>query len=137
MSNEALVEAGKVAAALASLGGVFYSIWRWAMHPGYEWLRDQWKLVEKSFEDLQAVKEVVNRELTPNGGGSIKDAVARIDHRVASVEGKHRAMLIHSPMPMFEADEYGHCCMVNRAFVRLVGKDLSEVAGWGWMRLPG
>lgn len=45
-----------------------------------------WRATRAGFEHLAEVREVVVRELMPNGGGSMLDRVARIDARVARLE---------------------------------------------------
>lgn len=72
-------------------------------------------------------------EFTTNGGKSIKDAIIRIESNLLSNEQRTRAILSHLPYPIFESDKDGKCIWVNKEYQRLVGKDLNELRGYGWV----
>jgi hypothetical protein len=70
-----IVEAAAIVAAIAGIMGTIAGVWRFT--------------VKKFTESLQtALEEVKNntRELMPNGGTSVADAVRRLDTRTLSIE---------------------------------------------------
>lgn len=56
-------------------------------------VRSMWraiKITRDGLAHLAEVREVVVRELMPNGGGSLVDRVHRIDVRLARIEQEHQ-----------------------------------------------
>lgn len=115
----------------------------------------------KSFSNkaLESKLDDIIYELTTNGGGSLKDAVKRLESAVDAsqtaiaavkedVEGlklqletkqgaliaKFTAMLDQpSTPPMFEANAAGECIWVSSSYIAMIGRPLSELLGWGWV----
>lgn len=75
----------------------------------------------------------VIKEVKPNGGSSLRDAVARIEMNQYISDQQRRALLNLAPVPAFESDSTGECIWANRAYLRVVGKSLEEVLGFGWI----
>lgn len=96
-----------------------------------------WKRVIKPmFIQYQYAQEMLNKinlivsELTPNGGGSIKDIITRIESRQMIVESRTRALLIDSESGMWESDEEGQCIWWNRTLENMHGR---EPTGMNWV----
>lgn len=76
--------------------------------------------------------EIVQKELKPNGGNSLRDAVTRIDNRLLINEVRGRAMLEHIRMCAFEADRHGLWTFVSRELCRLLDCTPDQLLGHGW-----
>lgn len=97
-----------------------------------------YKYAKKLFYKIRALLHTIESmqkiayELSPNGGSSLKDAIARIEKRQIRTEQREKAVLSESFLPMFEADADGHCIWINRAYRTLVGRNNDELLGQGW-----
>lgn len=76
--------------------------------------------------------ETIHRELTPNGGGSIKDAVTGLRKTVGQMEKRQRCWLTIHNQPVFETDAAGNLTWANREYMGLLGATWEEVEGRGW-----
>lgn len=76
---------------LATLGATLLAV-TYAIRKGYRLVRAVEKILESveqhgsMLEQQNAVLEEIRKEVRPNGGGSLKDAVNRIDTRVRTLE---------------------------------------------------
>ncbi len=77
----------------------------------------------------------IHKELTPNGGSSIKDQINSITTAVAILAAKDRAQLELDKRPSFEADASGAYQWVNKAYCRLTGYSNDEIEQLGWKNL--
>lgn len=105
----------------------------------YKGLVKMLSLVKKKYistknfiNELGDCVKLVNTELKPNHGSSIKDAISRIDNKISIIDLKNRAYLSHMEVPVIELDSNGNLQWTNRAGFKLFGKDLSELLNFGW-----
>lgn len=105
------------AAAIATLIGAcipfFVGIWRVI------------KYLRKFLDEQRQIKDhlkVIKQEVTPNGGGSMKDiinnlklAVDRIEIRQKILDQRSKATLHHTDHPLFETDKEGRLTWYNEA----------------------
>jgi PAS domain S-box-containing protein len=140
----------------ASIGGVWAS-WKWVI----PWLKNDVWPVLKGFKAIADLPQVVAtcgtlektlqgqnlqltrvvKEVLPNGGSSLRDAVSRVEN--ASVEhgaylrvlaGTMRANLDSDPVrALFETDAHGANLWVNKTYLRWVNRSAAEMQGWGWL----
>ena len=83
--TDLLQDVGIVAAGFVALG----VIWRYAIRGGWRALKALIAFCKKvaSYVDRsESALELVEKELKPNGGSTLRDAVNRIDTRTAAVE---------------------------------------------------
>lgn len=101
-------------------------------------------------EQLQS-KEIseIKKELTPNGGTSIKDTVNKlavnmdkivvsIDHlsrQGARMELRQQNILNSVSIPTFETDKDGECVFANKAYLELIGRSMEEIRGPSWINM--
>ena len=85
-------------------------------------------------EQSQSARDsaIIRKEVTLNGGGSLKDAVIRIEMRISVTEQEQRAVDSDAQHAIFRSDETGRCFWVNPAYCKLVDRQLSEITGNGW-----
>lgn len=83
-----------------------------------------------------ALKEVL-AELRPNGGGSLRDAVGRIEERQIRLSGRvdHVLSSLAENSAMFEVDHDGLCIWVSPSYERLLGQSRDEAVGVGWQTM--
>lgn len=79
--------------------------------------------------------DVVYKELTPNGGGSLKDQVTSTCRVVEVLAAKHRIQLELDKRAAFETDEQGIYRWVNKSYCRATGYTTEEIEQNGWKSL--
>ncbi len=72
-------------------------------------------------------------ELKPNGGGSMRDAVNRIELGQHVNRATMRAYSETPEFGRFETNEKGECGYADRTFLRWVQRTPDEVKGWGYL----
>ena len=85
---------------------------------------------------IQYAQEVMSKldkimyELVPNGGGSLRDAINRIESRQLMSERRQKAYLLESSLGIWETDEHGRCVWGNRTLERMLGR---SPEGYNWL----
>ena len=91
---------------------------------------------QESFKsDILELKESINlilSEFRPNGGGSLKDQVTRLEKATHITKVKMEIVLEEKGLAMFETDTEGLCKWVSKHYEQLVGRPSSELMDWGW-----
>lgn len=82
-----------------------------------------------------AAVSIVERELQPNGGGSLRDMVQRIDWRVGAADAWNRALVEHHGLPVWEADASGEWMWCSRGLCLMFGAGTDRLYGMGWVSL--
>lgn len=125
----------KLAAALGALVVAVLTIWGKAVAPALAWFHGaatatgRW-IVAAGSSPMRVAR--IEGELKVNGGGSLKDAVLRIERDV-NLNAQRRLIAAHfDPVPQFEADATGSLVWVNAAYTKLIGRDFDELRGRGW-----
>lgn len=77
--------------------------------------------------------ETIKKEITTNGGSSIKDAINRIEKRQLIIDERTRAMFYGKDKPIFEIDNVGNIQWGNKAFHKLMGH--KNLSGLDWVSL--
>lgn len=86
-----------------------------------------------SVRDCQRVIKELSDQFKPNGGSSLRDAINRIEHKVAQIDLTQKTYLdIDSAHPIFQTDHQGHVIWANRAYTTLVERPIEEILGTGW-----
>lgn len=117
MVTDAILTAGQLAGALTVIAG--------AASPAAWW----------AYRHLQEVLAMLNRiekEFRPNGGGSMRDSLTRLEREVERLYAIKRVMIDLSNAAAFEADDKGHCTWASAAYMSLVGRPWADIAGDGW-----
>lgn len=101
--------------------------------PAMEWVRRKlvraYRLVKQALERIDRVYA----ELTPNGGGSIKDKINQLSRDVAILRSGLSFSLALNPHCIFEASPDGECTFANVALCELFGVSQAEIVGRGWL----
>ena len=120
-----------IAGTLTALGVIGGILWRYVLRP-----------TSKFLGDIKALLEFVALELRHNGGSTIKDAIARTERGVTSVNKKidivgarQVALLNLEKTAIWQTDEHGSFITVNPAMARLAGRMPDEFEGMGWKTL--
>ena len=115
---------GTFGAAVAFIAGCA-TLYKVVLKPGY-----------KMFKKLQKVLDTVERiekEFSPNGGGSMKDTLNRIEARQMKSEQRQKVLLLDSDDLIYETDANGETTWVNRTYTRITSKGIDELKGSGWI----
>lgn len=94
----------------------------------------------EKFQAIVLNQERIAKELTCNGGSSLKDQVSRIEkclnQSIAINKAKFKAIFTHltHSVGLYEKDTKGNCTFVNHAWIELTGVTHEEAMGNGWFR---
>lgn len=100
-------------------------------------------------DKLEATQEDIRKELSPNSGTSIKDVInalavsmKKIEKTTSSIaeqsqraEVRQQYLFTTSESPIFETDNEGHYLFANKAFQKLIGRNMEELKGFGWLNI--
>lgn len=98
-----------------------------------KFVKSKHKQVKQFCSDLAECISLVNQELKPNCGSSIKDSINRIDRNTSIVENKQRAYFSHLDTPIWESDKNGNRIWANAAYLQLIRSDLDSIKNYGWL----
>lgn len=128
---ESLAMASTVAGVITSLS-IF--MWKKLVKPAINFLDDQ--------EDLKKSIETIKGEVTPNGGGSIKDAVNCLKSTCKNIEKtqqvldqRSKAALHYHDRALFEVDKFGRIKWFNEKFGLLTEDEGSPTEGFDWVSI--
>tara|TARA_R100000005_G_scaffold96627_1_gene85299 strand:+ start:1791 stop:2372 length:582 start_codon:yes stop_codon:yes gene_type:complete len=117
---------------LGSLLSFLGVVWMKVLKPAMKFL-DKHDEVVKSIENIE-------KEITCNGGSSLKDAVVtltntcgRIENRQRIIEQRTKASLHYSNTPLFETDRKGRLVWTNEPFYKMTGQTLTDIKGYDWI----
>lgn len=79
------------------------------------------------------VREIVARELSPNGGSSIKDVLMDTRNMAYVSAARANALSNHSRFGMYECSPDGRCTFANASLCDLFGLDSSAMLDHGWL----
>lgn len=111
---------------LSLAGGLCASMawgWKYIIKPTIRLYRNQQTLVS-SVEDIK-------KELTTNGGSSIKDTVNRIDRRQIMLDKRSKAIFYNIEKAILEVDESGKILWANEEFHNVMGT--KNLNGLDWV----
>lgn len=128
-------------------GGALYGTWKYGVKPVKQRIlsfRESWSMIATKVARVDAMSQSLQRiedELRPNGGGSLRDLVARIDRRLSTVEVDARLQremqraIASSPANagLLEMNSAGECVWASSEWLRLAKVTLHDVIGWGWV----
>tara|TARA_B100002019_G_C21269649_1_gene601437 strand:- start:1369 stop:1926 length:558 start_codon:yes stop_codon:yes gene_type:complete len=111
---------------LSLVGGFCASMawgWKFIVKPTIKLYKSQQGLVD-SVEDIR-------KELTTNGGSSIKDTVNRIDRRQVMIDKRSKAIFYNIEQAILEVDENGNILWANEKFHNMMGT--KNLKGLDWV----
>ena len=114
----------KIIGALGTIVGALAGCWKYVIKPIKNWV-----------VNTNNLWETIAAEFKPNGGGSMKDALNRIETRQLVDAQKARALTNDTLFGIWETDEQGKCIYVNRTYQRMVGLSQDDLLGWGWINI--
>jgi hypothetical protein len=79
--------------------------------------------------------EKMHEEFQPNGGGSLRDAINRIETRLLVEQQTRRAlsMVMDVNVAIFERDAKGLYLWINQCYSNISGLSLAEAKNYGWI----
>jgi PAS domain S-box-containing protein len=113
--------------------GTFLSlVWVKVVRPLIVLMKNQ-ELVGKAVSDIK-------KELTTNGGNSLKDTIIdlketcnRMEIRQKIIEQRTKAALHYSMVALFETDNHGRITWTNENFCQLTNNKLQNAEGFDWI----
>lgn len=120
-----LNDAEKIVGALTVIAGAVAAAWKFVYTPFKTWRAKR--------TDHYANIEKVLKELLPNGGSSLRDAVNRIEVRLISESESRRQNMNALGLAFWEADADGSTVFASEHLAKLVGLPRERVLGNGWI----
>lgn len=113
--------------------GTFCSLaWVKIIKPTVKFVRGQ--------EEITKSIDTIKKELTTNGGNSLKDAVVdlrftinRMEKRQKIIEQRTKAALHYNDVPLFEIDNNGRLTWTNNNFYELTQDVINSADGYDWL----
>lgn len=105
---------------------------------------------DQDIKTMVSAIDMIQKELSPNSGKSIKDLIDKIvksiqvmeqvssslEHQVKKIESRQWTVMINNnDYPMFETNDKGLCTRANKAYLDLVGLHLEDVLNMGWVNV--
>lgn len=126
-----IIGGGGLATALIAIIKLYSILKKW--HNEAKEKRENLKKAITHIDTIVLNLQEVNKELKPNGGGSIKDQVKQIANDVRIIRIERDATFHLAKEPMFKADNKGYYTFINSALSNLVGVPEQELLGLGWL----
>lgn len=140
MTTEQIIWLSEAIGLLVAGSGVIYTLYKYVVYPSWIFYR-KIKAMSKDYalydERIDAIYDLIKKELTSNGGSSLKDQVCHINNKVGELDGRNRAYLYALACPMWESNVKGECIWVNRALMTLLNRPEHDLLGNAWMTLIG
>lgn len=96
----------------------------------------------KSHEELILSVDTIKKEVTPNGGGSLKDVVNQlkrtcenIEKRQLVIEQRSRSSLQYHDEALFETDKKGNLLWANESFYNFAKKSAEDLEDFNWINI--
>lgn len=103
-------------------------LWKKAIGPLLSKTSDHFEKVSSMIKSVEEIR----KEIRPNGGTSIKDAINRIEARLINMEHVQSALRQDGPMGIFQCKVDGSNIDVNRTYSRILECTKEELIGFGW-----
>ena len=99
----------------------------------YKFLKISYVFLKKQYERITSLHnkvDVIFKEVTPNGGSSIKDKINSLSQQMTEntqmtekIFHRQRWILDNRDEPIFESSEDGKCIWVNSSYMKLLKRD--------------
>lgn len=93
-----------------------------------------WGVCIKAWKSFAVVAQIA-AEFKPNGGGSTRDRLDKIQDTLDGMVTLNIVSMNLVPFPMLKADRLGQVYWVNRQFIHEAEVSENEVMGLGWLNL--
>lgn len=117
---------------IGGIGTLLSFVWAKVIKPIIKILKNQ-DIFAQSIENI-------HKELSTNGGNSLKDAVVdlkntcnRIENTQKIMEQRTKAALHYSNIALFETDNQGRLIWTNNKFYELTSNSVNDVDGYDWL----
>lgn len=114
---------GIILTAITAVISIIVGIYNYVIKPSIRLYKSHFILVN-TVEDIK-------KELTTNGGSSIKDTVNRIDRRQVIIDKRSKAIFYNVEDVILEVDEGGNVLWANHNFHELMGN--KNIRGLDWV----
>lgn len=127
-----LLENGKDLTEVAILAGGMYAIFKKSNN-----IEAGLKEIPKIKEELDEVKKTLNNIQAVVNAGSADNIANKVDavikaNRIAYKREQYIRELTHQPF--YECTENGHAFVLNDALLELLGLEINEALGYGWIK---
>lgn len=125
LSKEELGHVAEFIGSVSIIMAAAITVWKRALLP-------LWRFANNT-ADIYNSLEYIKHELSPNGSGSIRDAVDRIEAKLIISEQRYKLLTMDSPFGVFETDARGDFLHVNRTYCRWAKCSNTDLEGKGWV----
>lgn len=119
-----------LAGAAGTLFGVLVWFYKKTIRPAVRYINKLTACMEDHKELIKNVS-LIKKEITPNGGSSLKDAINRIEKRQLIIDERSKAVFYGKDKPIFEIDNHGNIQWANKQFHKMMGH--KNLSGLDWV----
>lgn len=123
---------GEVIAAIMAVGSGCWGAWVKVVKPILKSQKEKKEQFNRIVNDLHSDLKSVKYELTYNGGGSIKDAIHRIEGKLIDLSESQKLTLNIQNVPYWLSDNKGECTYASPALCKIMGRSEDEIKGNSW-----
>ena len=116
---------GIILTAITAIVSILVAIYNYVIKPFIRLYKSHFVLM-KTIEDIK-------KEVTPNGGSSIKDVINRIEKRQIMIDKRTKAIFYNLDNSIFEVDQNGNILWANRSFHKALGT--KNLKGLDWVSI--
>lgn len=116
---------GIILTAITAIVSILVAIYNYVIKPFIRLYKSHFVLM-KTIEDIK-------KEVTPNGGSSIKDVINRIEKRQIMIDKRTKAIFYNLDNSIFEVDQNGNILWANRTFHEAMGT--KNLKGLDWVSI--
>lgn len=122
-----IIDWAQIVGGVTALAAILVWLWRT--------LTKGLKKLGEGLDYLASISTALNKELVPNGGSSLRDAVNRMEGRQILIESRCNLILSEWDCGVFETDAAGKCNSVNKTYCRKSGRSRDELLGTSWIQV--
>lgn len=123
----------KVIASAVGAGASLWGVWLWLRRTSVVRSVRAFPSLAGTMEAIRSDLHEVRSQVTPNGGGSMRDAIGRIELSLADVMAATQANADGSMEGHVDVSTDGRWTWCNATLLRWLASDPRRVLGWGWV----
>lgn len=117
-----------IVAILAATGGFFFTLWRYVTRPAYRFFTRLYSSLN-TIPALTSEVHFMRKELMPNGGTTIRDAIDRIEANQRLQEHTLDTLMAEHGIAFFRANVKGEFIMASSSMCKLFKRDRDDLLG--------
>lgn len=122
----------EISGLVSGVGGAGWWVYKQILKPKMAEAKKQKRKLEDLIQAVHDKTDRIEAELSFNGGGSIKDAIFRIETRLDELTETQKISLNLQNVSYWISNEKGECTYASPALCKLIGRTEDEIKGNNW-----